>query len=347
MSHWTFSLIRNWDDLWHPSNITAWKSLIEESSTAHVFAHPILIKAWCDTYIPLRKISPVFIWGEDKSGNIVFLPLVSWHRNWKHAFTRTIVPMGYSDFDYHHPVFLKPLEDYTDFWQQLFTFIRQELDFDFLQLDGICGEFTSKTNEWEQNEMCPYLDLSHIHSDEQLLNFFSTSLRGDIRRQIRRMEQQGKLSMKIFGSLDNASETFHVFLSEHSRRWPKAYKAPSFHWNLLKHGLQDGLVHFSALCINDEPIAWHLGFVYNKRFYYYMPVGKSDYSSFSPAKIHLYYLVKWSIEHNIDVFDHLRGDETYKSGWSNGHQYVYSTSLENESMAYSIKKVLLRLRTYQ
>ena len=138
--------------------------------------------------------------------------------------------------------------------------------------------------------------------------------------------------------------TFDSFLEEHRHRWPNAYKAPLFHRHLIEQGLIDGLVHFSSLNIDNQPIAWHLGFSYRKRFYYYMPAGNNIFANYSPVKIHLYYLIKWSIEQEYKLYDHLKGDENYKTGWSNGYQYVNSLTKRSEKLTTSLKMSILKFR---
>ncbi len=155
------------------------------------------------------------------------------------------------------------------------------------------------------------------------MKFFKTSLRGDLRRQMRRLEEIGPLKFKEYNSWEEIpAETFHRFMHQHSLRWPNAYKAPHFHENLLREGLKTGVTHFSTLSVGDAEIAWHLGFKYRGRYYYYMPAGNQDYFKYSPTKVHLFFLMLRSVEHGYEVFDHLRGEENYKSGWSNGHIYV-------------------------
>jgi len=44
------------------------------------------------------------------------------------------------------------------------------------------------------------------------------------------------------------------------------------------------------------------------------------------------------------VYDHLRGEETYKSGWSNAAQHVNSIALESEELTSKIKHNILNMR---
>lgn len=194
------------------------------------------------------------------------------------------------------------------------------------------------------SDVCPFLYLANITSTEQLYATLPTKLRGDIRRQTRRLNEIGTLSLRYYDSFDEATKTFQQFMASHRQKWPKAYKAPNFHKNLLQEGLRTSLVSFSTLDINEKPVAWHLGFQYKERFYYYMPAGNPEYAKFSPVKVHLFHLIDTAIAKNTCVFDHLRGDETYKDGWSNGVKHLYDYHTYSKSKTSQAKRDLLAFR---
>lgn len=322
------------------------EDFIRGAEESHVFFHPSLIKIWLDTYVVLRHLTPLYVKATN-GRNEAFLPMVKWRKNWKNAFLTTIVPVGYSDFDYHNPVFKKKptSQELETFWEALEQYLSKSFSYDEIVIDGITDSFLSQGLQWRQDEICPFLDLTEITSEEKLMAFFGTSLRGDIRRQIRRLNEIGELEYHEFSSWEEIPEsTFTDFLHQHAMRWPSAYKAPGFHRNLLREGLKSGVVHFSSLSIGEQEIAWHLGFEYKKTYFYYMPTGNSDFSKYSPTKIHLFYLVRRAIEKGYLVFDHLRGEETYKSGWSNGKQHVNSTKLKNKGGATILKDSILKMR---
>lgn len=344
MNHWSFQIIQEWDEVWSASHLKKWMDLLQQSNDTNVFIHPVLLRTWVDTYLPLRNIKPLIIWSTDETGNTVLMPLVLWCRNWKHAFTRCIVPIGYSDFDYHDPLSLYPINNTEKYWEQLFAFIKNTISYDSIEIDSIRDRNIGSTPHWNKNEICPYLTLDTIADEEQLLLSLSKNLRHNIRRRTRNIEQNGVLSFVVYNSWEEASMTFPIFLNEHTHKWPKAYKAPFFHQNLLKAGIKDGIVHFSSLNVGNKPIAWHLGFVYKRCFFLYMTAWDKDYAVYSPSTLHIYDLVKWAIAHNCTVFDFLRGDEAYKSEWSNGDQYVHSITLSNNKFSSKLKRTLLKLR---
>lgn len=344
---WNFEVIKDWGTIESKEFQSWWNNLASISATRHVFFTPAIANIWIKTYNPLRNLKPLFIKGSDNTGNEVLFPLVIWHRNWKNAFMRTIIPIGYSDYDYHDPLFraLPNSKSVAAFWGEIIQLLSIEKA-DEINIDGIRDNLLPQNKlNWSQCEICPNLDISKMHSGDDLMLFFKTKLRGDIRRQIRRMEELGELEFNIFESYDKIpKDLIESFLMAHSRRWPNAYKAPGFHDNLLRIVGIDGPVHFSTLNINGKPIAWHLGFKHDGKFYYYMPAGDSSYQKYSPVKVHLYFLVKRAIEDGLCLYDHLRGDENYKSGWANSYVYVNEYSNSNLPSSSKLKKALLKLR---
>lgn len=283
-------------------------------------------------------MQPIFIHGQCTDGNEVFLPLVLWRRNWKNAFLHTIVPVGYSDYDYHDPIFRRRPANLNAFWAELRYALIERYRPDTIRLPDVHDEAMELRNEWVKGEPCPYLSLEHIRTNDELMQFFKPSLRGDIRRQMRRLSEKGPVTLKEYTSEQEARTTFDDFIRQHSIRWPNAYKAPGFHDSLIADDMLQGCVHFSSLNVGQTPVAWHLGFSYRGVYYYYMPAGDQTYANFSPVKIHLYYLIDRAISHGYNLFDHLRGEENYKFGWANGCSWLYGSVWENPQFASTIKR---------
>lgn len=346
---WRFNIIQDWNSVRDENNLYAWIYQLKFSPFSHVFFHPTMVKIWLDTYMPIRKMSPLFVWGESSNGNKVFLPLVMWKKDWRGGCLRSIIPVGYSDYDYHDPLFLNyPNEDeLNSFWSELLTLLRP-YHADEILLEGFRDRsIISCKGEWKRGEICPSLDLTKIDCEDVLMSFFSTKLRGDIRRQIRRLGEMGTLRFVEYASIKDIPEgLFEQFMEAHRQRWPNAYKAPHFHERLVAASSTDGPIHFSTLMLDDTPIAWHLGFEFQGVYYYYMPAGNPEYQKQSPVKIHLYYLIARAINKGYVLYDHLRGDETYKSGWSDGYQYVNDMLIHSGRVSSKIKHGLIKLKSF-
>lgn len=336
---WNFKTIDSIDD-------SLWLDHLMKAEVSHVFYHPQLMKAWMDTYRPLRDLTPITIVATNSDGNKALLPLVLWKHNWKQGWVRSIVPVGYSDYDYHDPLFMrKPSEaELETFWTELLCFLKP-YKADEVALNDMRTEVTGGAGGWKEGDICPNKNLEGMATEEDLLAFFSTNQRGDIRRQMRRLGEMGELTMREYASADEVPEELWTqFMESHRRKWPNAYKAPGFHRRLLDSCSADGPVHFSALMVGDTAVAWHLGFEFRGVYYYYMPCGNADYQRQSPVKVHLYHLMARAIRKGCQNFDHLRGDEAYKDGWSDGFTHVCSLKEEYPSVGLSAKKSLLKLK---
>ena len=83
--------------------------------------------------------------------------------------------------------------------------------------------------------------------------------------------------------------------------------------------------HISYLKLNEELIAAHWGIVHKKRFYYLIPsLDVRDLGKYSPGRLLITLLLKWSISKKISIFDFALGDENYKKSWCNNESQLYN-----------------------
>jgi CelD/BcsL family acetyltransferase involved in cellulose biosynthesis len=342
---WKFEWITEWDTIYTESFHKVWFELAENGFNSHVFFHPPLCLAWIATYRKLQKIEPLFCFAEKGTISILF-PLVLWTQNWKNAFRKIIVPVGYSDFDYHDPLTNRQLskEDWASFYKSLRGSLILKVPFDAIEINGIRAEINSE-NWSKEIDIASFCELNIFRNSDDFLKSLKTSLRGDIRRQIKRISEHNPLTLNHYTTISEALSVLPHFLKLHSERWPKAYKAPGFHQNLIKYGVESGIIHFTSLKSGEKILSYHLGFVYNSRYYYYMPTIDPVYENLSPGKVHLFKLVEFAIENGYQLFDHLRGVENYKVGWTNSIQPLYqfleyknSPRSDIKNMINSIKK---------
>lgn len=343
--NWKFNWLTRWEEIWDPAFVTKWQTWMDLSPSAHVFFHPALVKAWVDTYLPLRDIRPYFLVAQSDE-TIVFLPLVLWRRNWKNAFQKLLIPVGFSDYDYHDPIVVNPKAEesfyFRSFWkaferQMLLT--KKHIAFDRLCLNGIRQAFSGSSDQWVSEEISPWVDLRKFNQSENFILSLKKSLRGDLRRQERRMTERGEVKHLVFstGMLADALGELSPFLTAHSRRWPDAYKAPNLHKNIVSHGMKANLIHFSLLLIGNEKAAWHLGFQMRDRYYYYLPAHETKFDRFSPGKVLLLKCIEDVINKGVSVFDFLRGDESYKAGWTDKTEPLFSLQLDLKQISSKMK----------
>lgn len=343
-----FEWITEWETIWSEQFQSQWLDWMERADNAHVFFHPAMARAWVDTYMPLRDIRPLFCIAT-QGENTIFLPLVLWKKNWKNAFERAIVPVGYSDFDYHDPIVVgKDPHDWEEFWKTFFEELesRWHSSFDTITIDGIRKEAISLPQQFEEIEVCPYIDLSTFPDSDAFLQSLKKNLRQDTKRRVRRLEENDDVTFQIFATdeLTQALQTLPDLLDHHIKRWPNAYKAPHFHENLIKALLPKGLLHFSRICIGTKTISWRIGFIYKSRYYSYMPAFDIEYNQYSPGKVHLFYCIDDAIKRGLKTYDQLRGAELYKNEWTNTVDSIWTYNKSNDGFSTRLKTKLIGLK---
>jgi len=165
---------------------------------------------------------------------------------------------------------------------------------------------------------------------DKTIKIASTRVLKDNRRMRRRLSELGGLSFSVLTSADDCDAIIKETLKQKKERYrdtgarnilenSNIYK---FYHNLLS---SVPFAHLSILKLDDDIIAAHLGAVFQGRFYYLMPTFLTgEYEKYSPGRLLLEELVKWSVDNKIDVFDFTVGSESYKKKWCNGSMSIYS-----------------------
>lgn len=279
------------------------------------------------------------------AGETVFLPLVITHRNWKNAGLSVMHPVGLVEYDYHDPISSTNDLCWDNFWPVFEREImsRWGKSFDVFRLGGVRSACLPEKQAGTPVDMAPFISLAEFSSTDNFLASLSQSLRGDIRRNLRRLEQLGEVKLRVYApdEIELAQEALRSLLHHHSGCWPGSYKAPHFHENLLREALPAGVLHFSELTVGGKPVSWHWGFCLGVRFYWYMPVYHPEYQTYSPGKVHLFLCIGDAIRHGIQVFDLLRGDEGYKKQWTGLSEDIFDIRFDGKRFGRSLRRSLL------
>ena len=83
--------------------------------------------------------------------------------------------------------------------------------------------------------------------------------------------------------------------------------------------------HLSCLILNNNLISIHWGIIYKKRFYYLLlSMKEGEFRRYSPGRLLISLLIRWTITKKLEIFDFTLGDEDYKKSWSNNNSYIYN-----------------------
>ena len=78
------------------------------------------------------------------------------------------------------------------------------------------------------------------------------------------------------------------------------------------HKFKEEFIDFSCLKINGKIVSSHIGYKFEKKFYYIFPVYDLNFKKYSTGNILLKKLIKNSLISNYELFDFTIGDEAYK-----------------------------------
>ena len=334
-----FEWITTWQDVWNDSFLSLWRNWMSNSPNANVFFEPSVVRAWFDTYASLRNIEPRFLVARLEDECIVFLPLIYDRGGWKDAWQRSIVPVGFSEFDYHDPIVSGNFQNrgMEIFWNELQPAIKDQWArmYESFQIPRLRFPPDNISSNSSFRDEVPWIDISQFNSVESFVSQKGLRhRREEVHRRIRKLEEHGSLSHVVYdrsGSTE-AKEFLSQFMNAHSRRWPNASTPYSFYANLYSNCLDEKLLVMSSLRLNMEPISWRLLFVYRDTLLIYVQAFLPDYASFSPGSVHFAYVLDWAMKKGLKRVILGRGKEKWKTEWTRESFPLYSIGWESSGM---------------
>lgn len=338
---WSFFWTDDWNQIYGSEYKTKWLKLFDSAQRAKSsspFFHPDIVRAWLESEGGLKRFKPMFLNAVIPGKASVLLPMVCRVSGWKQGYIRRLRPCGDRFFDYHDPLFSSVDENISldgQFWLRLGIEIKSKMGVacDEFELPRVrSSSHDSESKVWELSDKAPYVRLEKYSSFENYFSSRKSAFRGDVLRQIRRLRAEGELTFDILGPPDgeDAKRWLPFFQNLRSEKYPASPLPPDYMLNLFTHANARSVLHCSLIRLNGRPISLHLGFYCGKTLFWYLPVYDKEFASFSPGKIHLYMAVKWLFENSGEAFDFMRGQESYKSDWTDGELIrMYRTRIES------------------
>ncbi len=346
---WKFEWITDWDTIYSDSFQQLWLDFAEQADEAHVFFHPALGMAWLDAYRPIRHLEPWFCIAT--LGDMrIFFPLVLWHRNWKNAFQRLLVPVGFSDFDYHDPLVLGSRQhvDERSFYNALLVEIRGSIRYDTLKFNGTAHAMGS-IFEVAGTSKCPYIDINRYECYESYVQ----SLSKNTQRNITKSENRTKNDLEGLTIIDISNNDIGINIEElsnmlrhHCLQWPLFYKAENFHEMLIRNSHKAGILEFQLMKAHEEVMAWLVMFKYKDVKYLYMTAIGNAYRMYSPGAINLLHAVRTAFDQQISKVDFLRGEEAYKFNYAKEYKTIHNYSHSASQPGSLFRNKLVRIVTH-
>ena len=146
------------------------------------------------------------------------------------------------------------------------------------------------------------------------------------------LKKIGNLKFKILNDKEEKIKILdEIFIQKKIRLTAKGTKDIlkqhdlDFYKEFERKNLKNFKTHLSYLALNNVIMAIHWGVIYKKRFYYLLPsIKDSKFNKYSPGRLLISLLIRWSISKKLKTFDFTLGDESYKKSWSNNGSYLYN-----------------------
>ncbi len=147
--------------------------------------------------------------------------------------------------------------------------------------------------------------------------------------------RNGNLSVQHLSNTSEILPWLEPFFEQHRQRWsvtayPSLFnddKQCLFYKKLAEAAGQSGWVRFTVLLFNQNPIAFHFGFMYHAKFLWYKPSFDIGLAKQSPGEVLLKQLLTNAIETGAEIFDFGLGDEAFKQRFATHNNKVINIGM--------------------
>ena len=176
--------------------------------------------------------------------------------------------------------------------------------------------------------------------------------RSSLRRKARKLDKLGDVEVGHYSDAADINPWLEDFFAQHVRRWDGT-KFPSlflstanrnFFRDLVKNFSGSGLLIFTRITVDKTPVALHCGFVSEGDFIWYKPTFNPEFSKVSPGEVMMRELFLMASDLGATGFDFTRGDEAFKTRFSNSERHV-RTFTRHPSVASALRhKTIARIK---
>jgi CelD/BcsL family acetyltransferase involved in cellulose biosynthesis len=311
-----------------------WDLLVGDSYTA-AFSRPYWYLAWIDAFQPKRI---AIVTARDDNHLIGVIPLARLRTDERGLFFTLVAPFARGDYQppivdpKMAPVALPAMLDAAcRHFGRRGVYWWPNIPSTDPSLDILRSFFTARGMPYvEEGETAPRLRIQGANFSA-VERGWSASHRNDVRRQRKRLSEQGPVSLWQAATLAEAEPVLVEFFRVHDEKWltqgsPGMFQEPAQRllFQSAMRRLWDRGLHFSTVRCGSTDVSYHFGFFAGNWLQWYRPAYRSDFSGFSPGKIHVAMLIEEACRLKWNGMDFLLGAESYKDLWSNEAAKVVS-----------------------
>ena len=331
-----------------------WNNIVQRSSTDYIFLKYEWLYSWIKSYGEEKKQFIILIREGEEIISIAPLIIMSYKEL---GFTiRVLQFISSSNSDYLDFIILR---DYEECVNMIFEFIQvHHTEWDFSELHHVCDcspNFkiiekylkSQKTHfTFYKESVIPYAPLDT--SMDAFLKSRKSGLRYDLKKGESELTKIGKLEFTKINNQKEAISELPYFLELLNKREKQTDRPTSAEeakkmYELFKLSIEDENlwknIYFCRLSIDCKVIAYHFGFEYNKKIFWYKPTFNLEFLKFSPGKLLIKKAFEYALSNNFNEFDFLLGDEPYKYQWTNLERNSYCLTFNNKSLKSKIVNI--------
>jgi CelD/BcsL family acetyltransferase involved in cellulose biosynthesis len=325
---WRFEWHTTWDDVWREPALAAWRTCYAAAGERHPFQHPDVCRAWAETVAAAEGAAPLLGLGQDDAGRSAVCAWCVTATRGRFARRRNLGPMLGAHACYSDPLLAGPDVagiDWQGFWQTAQQGPARH--YDAAQLRFVRPELLAGLPSIPCGQENPILDLEDGATLDSLLARAAGSHRGDVKRQLRRLESRGTVRLWRPGAdeVAAAAADFDVgFCPAYDALWDgrpegNLLRRPGqreFLRRWVSQGLAEGWGDYSVLQVAGQAIAWHAGLRDRGNWYWMAPTHDQQWSNLSPGKLALALLLPQAAGEGCQAFHMLTGGHAYKRAWN-------------------------------
>lgn len=331
--------------------------LWRHAETASVFNHPAWWRAALDSFGQGRRVIALGVRAGD--GLCAYWPFWEKRLGPKDAFVRILEPVGSRMTDYVMPLIarghdgpglaammLRALEPRLSPSTML---LWPKADETALADEAVEGGFPAGRRLVHRRiRRCPRIALAPSYSGVEA--GWSRNHRARVRQRVRKLGEQGPVSLQIAESRREIRDRLPVLFDMHRANWRVRGGCSEFDdpacVNFIEaiiDGLPTELLHYSEVHVGGHAVSCNLDFRRGDEILFYKGAFDLGFSEFSPGMVHFALAAQWAVENGLNVFDFLQGEEAYKLSWCNGFRETVSHAVAGR-LGYPVWAWNTRLR---
>jgi len=355
MTHFHFRLITSFDKL--APYADRWNELVQLSPGNTIFLTWEWLTAWNTLIAHNLPLFIIVVFDEEERPQ-AFLPLYQSNLQlFKYISYRCLRPMGDCHCGAEYPDIIGTPSNMAGAVSCIQNCLEEQRgNWDCLYFRYISGQtgaasrlasFTAGNRAFSRLRETVFSSISLPKSIEEYNQNMIVALYPLIRRQKKKLEQQGRLSISLCQEEQEIPLYLDSLFHLHKKRWESIGQRGSFDRRPLMRdfytgfaftAFQRGWLKIFSLQIDGVTRAVQIGYLYQERFYQ-MQEGFDPDGSGGLGNVLRHAVINWCIINKVKEYDYLSGDEEHKLKWG----AVRSTGYTLFSGKKSLKNFLLAI----